>query len=126
MLAPPFTRENAADNARKAVISREANRKAKLLASSPEHANNRAIKQVNKVLSWMEKERNKEEYAKLASILDRLWNMAYPKAGVMRPRSTKDHRRPTPTVSETPQEPVVISAKTQQKANDLPMGWEYD
>lgn len=112
----PFTRETAADNARKATISREANRMNRLLASLPERATGRAIVQVNKVLQWMEKENNREEYAKLAATLDRLWNMAYPKAGVMRPRSTKD-RRPTPTVSETPQEQVAVTAKVDEKPN---------
>jgi hypothetical protein len=52
----------------------------------------------------MEKEKDKDEYAKLASILDRLWNMAYPKAGVMRPRSP-GQRRTAPSAEPAPQAP---------------------
>lgn len=99
MLAEPFTRENAGDMARKATISREANRKARLLASSPEYANQRAVKQVNRVLSWMEKETDRKAYSELAALLDRLWNKAYPTAGSLRPRSQKPSR-------STPVEPL--------------------
>lgn len=101
---PPITKENAADYARRATISRENNRAARLIASLPERATGRAVVQVNKVLTWMEKEKDKDEYAKLASILDRLWNMAYPKAGVMRPRSP-GQRRTAPSAEPAPQAP---------------------
>jgi hypothetical protein len=90
MLAAPFTRENAAEMARRATISREANRHAKLLAVSPDYANSRAVKQVNRVLSWMEQEKNRDKYAELVAMLDRLWNKAYPTQGARRP---KDHRQ---------------------------------
>ena len=88
MLAPPITRENAADYARRATISRENNRrilreKAKAM-QTPAYANSRAVAQVNKVLRWMEDESDREEYAKLAAILDRLWNKAYPTQGAVK------------------------------------------
>jgi len=102
-LAPPFTRENAGDNARKATIAREANRLNKLMASLPERATGRAIVQVNNVLTWMEKEKDKAEYAKLAAILDRLWDMAYPKQAPLKSRLSQ--RKAAPSASPTPQEP---------------------
>lgn len=104
-LAPPFTRENAAENARKATVSREANRLSRLMASLPERAQGRAVVQVNKILKWMDKENDRDKYAQLCAMLDKLWNMAYPKAGVMRPGRSKE-RKSMPQASESPQ-PIV-------------------
>lgn len=109
-LAPPFTRENAGDNARKATIAREANRLAKIMASLPERAQGRAVLQVNKVLKWMDKENDRDKYAQLCAMLDKLWNMAYPKAGVMRPRSP-GQRRTAPSVEPAPQAPQTGSGQ---------------
>jgi hypothetical protein len=94
-LAPPFTRENAAENARKAVISREKNRLNRNLASNPSYAMTRAAKQVEKVLSWMDRETDRDEFGKLAAMLDRLWNKAFPTQGAAKPRGNRD-RSPTP------------------------------
>lgn len=109
MLAPPFTRENAAEMARRATRSREENRarlkrgEMKLPASRPDLAQCRAVRQVNKILAWMETEIDRDKYAQLCAMLDKVWNMAYPKAGVMRPRAG-NQRRSAPSVTETPQE----------------------
>ena len=114
MLAPPITKENAADYARRATIARELNRAQGPKAYKPfpasreAFAQTRAKKQVDKVLRWMEKEKSKDEYAKLAATLDRLWSMAYPKQGNAKPRSS--NRRSAPSVTQTPQETTVIAA----------------
>lgn len=90
MLAPPFTRENAAENARKAVISREKNRAAKksalILACDPSQAQTRAKLQVDKILTWMENCKDKDTYANLVAMLDRIWNKAFPTQGAVKSR----------------------------------------
>lgn len=86
MLAPPFTRENAGEMARRATISRERNRVAKLRASNDFTPIERAKKQVNRVLGWMERTKDKDEFARLSGILDKLWNKAYPTQASVRTR----------------------------------------
>jgi hypothetical protein len=79
-LAPPFTKANAAEYARRATISRERNRarrKQELLGSPDLHARKEIEKQIQKVLRWMEKAEDKKEYGRLCVVLDRLWNKAY-------------------------------------------------
>lgn len=112
MLAPPFTRENAADNARKATISRERNRaarKAEFLASDDATPIKRAKVQVNRVLAWMEKCKDKAEYARLVAMLDRLWPMAYPKQASVKSKPQRRSYFPAPIVgfTDTPPEPSV-------------------
>jgi hypothetical protein len=85
-LAPRFTRENAAYFARRATISREANRAAKraarnaeFLASPYTYARKEVEREINRVLTWMEKcTPDQEAYARLVSVLDKLWDKAYP------------------------------------------------
>jgi hypothetical protein len=88
-LAPPFTRETAGDNARKAVISREKNRLNRNLASNPSYATQRAAKQVEKVLTWMDRETDRDKFGQLAAMLDRLWNKAFPTQGAVKSRSSR-------------------------------------
>jgi len=117
-LAPPFTRDNAGEMARRATISREDNRAKRFLASLPERAQGRAVVQVNKVLRWMEKEKDRAEYAKLAAILDKLWNMAYPKAGVLKPRRNDRPRMPEArgVPIPAPQSPEAVQTENPPKA----------
>jgi hypothetical protein len=108
MLAPPFTKETAKEKGRLGGInSGLSKRNAKLLASlasEPSIAQKRIALQVHKVTSWMEKEHNKDKYAQLCAMLDRLWDMAYPKQAPAKGR--QGQRRTTPLASETPQEPA--------------------
>ena len=46
----------------------------------------RVQRQVNRVLGWMERTKDRKEYERLATILDRLWPKAYPTHGSLRPR----------------------------------------
>jgi hypothetical protein len=112
-LAPPITKENAAEYARRATIARELNRAVR----NGQHANlkpelsaqARAQVQVNKVLKWMEKERDFDKYAQLAAVLDRLWNKAYSTQGSQRPPKNRDRSPsaiPIEETPETPQEPI--------------------
>ncbi len=108
-LAPPFTPENAGDMARKATISRESNRKLKKelqqaieRASQPIDAQAKAAKQVEKVLAWMDKEKDRTKFAQLAACLDRLWNKAFPtQAPIRGGRRSRGSLRLEPV--ETPQ-----------------------
>jgi hypothetical protein len=100
-LAPPFTRENAAEMARRATASRERNRaerkKALLLACDPQNAQTRAKLQVDKVLAWMENCRDRETYSELVTMLDRLWDKAFPRQGTAKPtRRSPGNAQPEP------------------------------
>jgi hypothetical protein len=88
-LAPPFTRENAAEMARRATIARERNRaarKAEILASPGLYAQKEVEKQIQKVLKWMDKTEDKKEFARLCATLDRLWNKVFPTQAAVRPQ----------------------------------------
>ncbi len=79
-LAPPITKANAAEYARRATIARERNRAARkeqILASPDHHARKEVEKQIQKVLKWMDKTEDKKEFARLCATLDRLWSKAY-------------------------------------------------
>ena len=122
-LAPPFTRENAADNARKAVASREKRRAAahlqKIIACEPDKAQTRLKLQIDKVLGWMEKCHSKDDFAELASTLDRLWNKAFPTQGAVKSRQAKRDREPLKPV-ETPQPVVPCGAQLSPASPQTP------
>ena len=106
MLAPPFTASNAADNARKAVIAREKNRALKrerLLALNDDEARARIKGEIDKILGWMNKAREKSRYALYVSMLDKLWSKAYPEQAATR-GSKRSSRGSIPDASpaETP------------------------
>jgi DNA topoisomerase VI subunit B len=63
-------------------------------------------KQIKRVLQWMDRTKNKEEHAKLASTLDKLWSKAYPTQAAQksRPRSSQSTAQPLP--SDAIQEPT--------------------
>ena len=88
-LAPPITKANAADYARRATISRERNRaerKAQILASPDTHARKEVEREINRILAWMRKTKSREEHAKLARTLDSLWTKAFPQIKSTKPR----------------------------------------
>lgn len=100
-LAPPFTRETAADNARKAVISREANRKARTIALQEAVKRPDIEFEVHRVRQAMKSTPvTSELYGELVKRLDSLWNKAFPTQGAARPgrarSSMPDLPLPTP------------------------------
>jgi hypothetical protein len=114
MKAPNFTRENAAEMARRATKARVASRlreKAELAAyralergeQTPDARTKRVLKQIKYCDELLDARPDAETFVKLTAAKERLWNLVFPKAGVMRPRS-QPSRRPPPT-SERPQEP---------------------
>jgi hypothetical protein len=90
--APRFTPETARIYAVMATKARQEKRSAEILAFDTPQAQKRAQKQVLKVMRWMEKECDRKEYGRLASILDRLWNKAFPTQGAVKSRSTRRER----------------------------------
>jgi hypothetical protein len=113
MKAPNFTRENAAEMARRATVAREERRaREKVIlreyAKNPpvdadEHARNkRVLKQIARCDSLLLTCEPKD-FPKMAAAKERLWNLVFPKAGVFRPRSGKSRpEMPTPTRLQTP------------------------
>jgi len=123
--APNFTRENAAEMARRATAAREANR-AREKTILREYAKNppvdadddarkkRVLKQIARcdhLLLTCEP----KDFPKLTAAKERLWNLVYPKAGVLRPRKSDRPQRPQvtlpdpPLVRQTPQAPGLAS-----------------
>lgn len=111
---PLFTAENARANALKsAQVRRE--RRERLKNPPPplpvpqmpdEQARNaRVMKQLDKVDEFLEQCKDGETFVKLTAAKERLWNLVFPKAGVMRPRS-RPTRPAMPTVVQTPTSPA--------------------
>ena len=112
-LAPPFTPEAAAAAGRLSGLARrrkrdEATAEAALLAGSTndEPRKRRVLKQIDACDKLLDKCQDPRLFASLTAAKERLWNLVFPKAGVMRPRSTSQRRQP-PTVSAAPQEQTV-------------------
>lgn len=109
---PLFTAETARANALKsAQVRRERRERLKNPPPPPlpvpqmldEQARNaRVMKQLDKVDEFLEQCRDGDKFARLTAAKERLWNLLYPKAGVMRP-SRRPARAAPPTVIETPQ-----------------------
>ena len=117
-LAPRFTRENAAEMARRSNASRLAREareaaeekerdiaaRARVLVGPDEDARKRRIeKQIDATIDALESCNDDEMRVKLTQALDRLWSLVYAKVGTTKPKSSL--RRPAPVASETPQEP---------------------
>ncbi len=106
-LAPPFTRENAAENARKAVASREANRLARSIALREAVKRPDIEFEVHRVRQAMKSTPvTSELYGELVKRLDSLWNKAFPTQGAVKSKSTRRESariEPEPEPS-TPQE----------------------
>jgi len=122
-LAPPFTPEAAKLAGIKSGETRRRKRdEAKSIANSTpvqgqdEPRKRRVLKQIDITLDRLCSCNDDMLRVKLTGCLDTLWNLVWPKAGVLRPRSPKQPRS-VPTASETPQAPVAIPARVDQKAN---------
>ena len=93
---PLFTADTARVNALKsAQVRREKRDRLKNPPPSPaptplmpdEQARNaRVRKQLDKVDEFLEQCRDSDEFVRLTAAKERLWNLVFPKAGVMRPR----------------------------------------
>ena len=93
-----FTKENAGEMARRAAHAREAKRaleRARLAMlpadASDDARHNRVLLQIQRVDDMLMK-CNRDEFPSLTAAKERLWNLIFPKAGVMRPRGSKQPR----------------------------------
>jgi hypothetical protein len=111
--APPFTSETAKIYAVRATQARVEKRREEILAFDTPNAQKRAQKQVLKVMRWMEKECDRKEYGRLAAILDRLWNKAFPTQGAVKSRSTRREREAIQPLETQPAGPVTPQAPPQ-------------
>ena len=85
--APPFTKENASEMGRRGAIASAEARRNKIKALQPPEAQAQVMKQIARVLTWMDNEKSRDKFAELSSTLDRLWKMAYPTQGSMKGRN---------------------------------------
>jgi hypothetical protein len=107
---PLFTAETARANALKSAQVRRERRERRNNPPPPpltapqkpdEQARNaRVMKQLDKVDEFLEQCKRSDEFVRLTAAKERLWNLIFPKAGVMRPRGQKQAR-------STPAEPMV-------------------
>jgi hypothetical protein len=67
------------------------------------------MKQVDKILRWMDKENDRDRYSQLTAMLDRVWNKAFPTQGATRARSPRRNESPVEPIE--PQETVANPAK---------------
>lgn len=119
MLAPPFTKETAREKGRKGGINsgfaRRAQKEAMIRASSTDEAQKRAKLQVDKLLRWMEKCHNKQEYGALVAMLDRLWDKAFPRQASVKPTRPRGSYGAMPAVVQV-QEQVQTPQQEPQPA----------
>ena len=96
---PLFTAENARANALKSAQVRR-DRRERLNNPPPpplpdpqmpdeQVRNARVMRQLDKVDEFLEQCKNSDKFVRLTAAKERLWNLIFPKAGIMRPR----HRR---------------------------------
>ena len=127
--APNFTPENAAEMARRSAASRrtriereqaeerqrDVEARALALAHIPdpeEKRVSRTKKQIDRLLSDMESERDSSERRKIAGSISDLWKLVQPTAGVSHPRNA---RRIAPSASSSPLQ--VVSCGVQPAAD---------
>ena len=115
MKAPNFTRENAAEMARRATISRlarlkreseerEARRRAEATLCHPDDARRaRVQKQIDLLLTDMESAKSIDVRLKIGAAIERLWRLVQPTAGVMKQGAKGRGNRPM-AMPLTPQE----------------------
>ena len=112
-MAPPFTRENAGEMARRATAARIANaarekeareEAIRLTRAQPDDARNERVKkQIDALLDDMEHETDVKERQSISRTISDLWKLVQPTAGVNKPGRS---RRPEPPIpSPKPQEP---------------------
>jgi hypothetical protein len=95
-----FTRENAAEMARRSNAAKKA-RKAEELAraamtpqdTTEDARTKRVLLQIEQCDKMIERCRDFDEFSKLTAAKERLWNLIFPKAGVMRPRNQRSAAR---------------------------------
>lgn len=105
MLAEPITRENAAEYARRATISREANRAARKAAELANHAKPPIEPEIHRVVKAMKQVSVlSDDYKRLSDILDKLWAKAFATQGAVKSsRSRRDFTPAEPIELGTPQ-----------------------
>ena len=113
-MAPPFTRENAGEMARRATAARIANaarekeareEAIRLTRAQPDDARNERVKkQIDALLDDMEHEMDVKQRQSISRTISDLWKLVQPTAGVSHPG--RGARRIAPSASPTPQ-PVV-------------------
>jgi hypothetical protein len=93
-LAPPFTRENAAEMARRAVASRMANAAARALTLEKAAKRPPVEIEVHRVVKAMSRLGvTTKEYRTLSTILDSLWSKAFPTQGPQRSRASRSSQQ---------------------------------
>jgi hypothetical protein len=105
----PFTRENAAEMARRAnaaIAARKAEHARLLAQQSGDATEDASIKRVMKQIQRCDElleSCKAADFPKLTAAKERLWNLIFPKAGVMRPKVSRQPRSTSVETLSTPQ-----------------------
>lgn len=121
---PLFTSENAAELARLSHIARKQRKAAAaaaaaeqarldaVAAESPENARKLRIeKQIDVLLDKLANCKDNRLTVQLVSALDKLWNLLYPRAGVMQHKGKLNRRFAPPAI---PVQPVAVAEVVQE------------
>ncbi len=117
--APNFTRENAADMARRATVSREARRAREKAAAtatrqlaSDDARKTTTLRQIDKLDELINSSldrRDAKRFLQLSAAKERLWKLVQPTAGALRPgrgsRRSDPPPMPMPQAATTPANP---------------------
>jgi len=126
--APPFTRDNAGEMARRATVAREA-RRAREKAILREYAKNppvdadddarrkRVLKQIARCDSLL-LTCSAAEFPAMTAAKERLWKLVFPTAGVLKPRRNDRPRMPEArgVPIPAPQAPEAVQTENPPKA----------
>ncbi len=102
--APNFTRENAGEMARRATASRVANRERAKLTRETAQTRPEIEFEVHRVAAAMSKlPVISKDYARLANLLDSLWDKAFAKQGTTKGKRSRGESSRIEPEAETPQ-----------------------
>jgi hypothetical protein len=91
--------ENAREFQRKSVEARRRNKIAKTVATHEPDASAAIKEQIARVIAKLAATQSNKEIARLSLVLERLWNMVFPKAGSRKP-GRDSQRKPLPVTSD--------------------------
>lgn len=78
-------------------------------------------RQIADVLADMERTSSRKEKDRLSRMVERLWNLVYPRAGARKPGRTDSGRRALPMAQDAWQQPGEMTTPMTTELNDKPI-----
>lgn len=108
-----FTTESARKAQAKSVIARERNKLAAKVTLHDTDIVSAVKRQIADILQDMERTYSRKEKARLTLMLEKLWNMVYPKAGARKPGRDTGRARTLPVAVDVATDMTTRDADTQ-------------